>query len=731
VSTTSRSRAVTNSTGRSPHLAPPKARRAGWTDLDIRAVDTIRVLAADAVQRAGNGHPGTAMSLAPVAYLLYQNVMRHDPSDPSWLGRDRFVLSCGHSSLTQYIQLYLSGYGLDIADLKALRTWGSLTPGHPEVRHTAGVEITTGPLGSGLASAVGMAMAQRRQRGLFDPGAKPGTSPFDHHVWVLASDGDLMEGVASEACSLAGHQELGNLTVVYDANQISIEDDTDISFSEDVAKRFEAYGWEVFDVDWRRSSAPAGTADYVEDVDALLAALEKSRRSRNRPTLVRLHTVIAWPAPTARGTGKSHGSALGADEVAATKQILGFDPKKTFEVDRAVITHAREVKKRGKAVHREWDKSYRAWRTADPERAALLDRLVAAELPKGFAKALPVFAPDAKGIATRAASGMVLGALADILPELWGGSADLAESNNTTMVGQPSFIPAGKQTDAWKGGPYGRTLHFGIRENAMGMILNGIALEGLTRPYGGTFLVFSDYMRPAVRLAAIQQAPVTFVWTHDSIGLGEDGPTHQPVEHLASLRAIPGLDVVRPADANETAQAWAEILRRGRTAGLALSRQALPTIDRTTHAAASGVRKGAYVLVDGGTNGDEAPEVVLIATGSEVSLALAARERLERSGTRTRVVSMPCREWFDEQPRSYRTKVLPPEITARVSVEAGVAMGWHDLVGDAGRCISLEHFGASADGARLLREFGFTPEAVVAAAKDSLKAARSASGIPQ
>ncbi len=728
--TTSRKRSTSLLAGRSPELSRPVAKKAKWTDLDVRAVDTVRVLAADAVQRTGNGHPGTAMSLAPVAYLLFQNVMRHDPSDPTWLGRDRFVLSCGHSSLTQYIQLYLSGYGLELADLKALRTWGSLTPGHPEVHHTPGVEITTGPLGSGLASAVGMAMAQRRQRGLLDPETKAGQSPFDHHVWVLASDGDLMEGVASEACSLAGHQELGNLTVVYDANQISIEDDTDISFSEDVAKRFEAYGWDVVDVDWRKSSDPAGDASYTEDVDAVLSALERSRRPGRRPTLVRLHTVIAWPAPSARGTGKSHGSALGEDEVAATKEILGFDPKKSFEVDRAVITHTREVKKRGKAAHREWDKGYKAWRKANPERAALLDRLAAAELPADFAKALPVFDADPKGIATRAASGKVLGALADAVPELWGGSADLAESNNTTMGGQPSFIPSGKQTAEWKGGPYGRTLHFGIRENAMGMILNGIALEGLTRPYGGTFLVFSDYMRPAVRLAAIQELPVTFVWTHDSIGLGEDGPTHQPVEHLASLRAIPGLAVVRPADANETSEAWGEVLRRGRPAGLALSRQALPTLDRKTHAKASGVRKGAYVLVDGGPGGDQAPEVVLIATGSEVTVALAAREALEKAGTRTRVVSMPCREWFEEQPRSYQNKVLPPEVKARVSVEAGVAMGWHDLVGDAGRCISLEHFGASADGARLFKEFGVTPEAVVKAAKDSLKAARAAGGVP-
>jgi transketolase len=705
---------------RSSSLPRPIAKKAGWSDLDVRAVDTIRILAADAVQKVGNGHPGTAMSLAPAAYLLYQQVMNHDPADPTWLGRDRFVLSCGHSSLTQYIQLYLSGYGLELKDLEALRTWGSLTPGHPEVHHTTGVEITTGPLGSGLASAVGMAMAQRRQRGMFDPEAKPGTSPFDHHIWVVASDGDMMEGVSSEACSLAGHQELANLTVLYDANQISIEDDTDISFSEDVAKRFQAYGWDTIDVDWRKN----GDGDtYVEDVDALLAAFEKSKKAK-RPTLVVLHTIIAWPAPTKQDTGKAHGSALGAEEVAATKELLGFDPKKSFEVDRAVLAHARKVKARGKAAHKAWDKGYAAWRRSHAELAELLDRVRAGKVPDNLDQGLPTFPTDLeKGVATRAASGKVLTALADVMPELWGGSADLAESNNTTMEGQPSFIPKAKQTREWKGGPYGRTLHFGIRENAMGMILNGIALEGLTRPYGGTFLVFSDYMRPAVRLAAIQQVPVTYVWTHDSIGLGEDGPTHQPVEHLAALRAIPGLDVVRPADANETSAAWGQVLRNARPAALALTRQPLPTIDRRHHASTKGVAKGAYVLIDGGASGKEAPEVILVATGSEVSIALEARERLEQAGTRTRVVSMPCREWFEDQTRAYQDKVLPPSIRARVSIEAAVSLGWHDIVGDAGRCISLEHFGASADYKTLYKEFGLTPEAVVKAAKDSIKAA--------
>ena len=709
--------------GRDSHVPRPTATAVGWTDLDIRAVDTARLLAADAVQKVGNGHPGTAISLAPAAYLLYQHVMTHDPSDPHWLGRDRFVLSCGHSSLTQYVQLFLSGYGLELSDLQSLRTWGSLTPGHPEVNHTPGVEITTGPLGSGLASAVGMAMAQRRQRGLLDPEAAAGESIFDHHIYVLASDGDIMEGVTHEACALAGHQELGNLTVIYDQNQISIEDDTDISFSEDVAARYVAYGWDVRTVDWRGTTADGAT--YVEDVDALNAAIGAGRAITDKPSLIVLRTIIAWPSPTKQNTGKSHGSALGADEIAGLKTALGFDPEVAFPVAPRVLTQARKVVARGKAAHKAWDRRYAAWRKAQPERAALLDRIVERGLPTDLAAALPSWPADAKGIATRAASGKVLSALAPVLPELWGGSADLAESNNTTMAGEPSFIPARRQTHEWKGGPYGRTLHFGIREFGMGAILNGIALEGLTRPYGGTFLVFSDYMRGAVRLAAIQQLPVTFVWTHDSIGLGEDGPTHQPIEHLAALRAMPGLDVVRPADANETAYAWLEILRNARPAALALSRQNLPVLDRKVHAPARNVAKGGYVLIDGGADGRQAAEVILVATGSEVALALAAREQLERARIRTRVVSMPCREWFDQQSKSYRDRVLPPTVRARVSVEAGVAQGWRDIVGDAGRIVSIEHFGASADAASLFREFGFTPEAIVAAAKASLKTARA------
>ncbi|WP_405431295.1 transketolase [Streptomyces anulatus] len=703
--------------GRDPRLAPPLADAAGWGPLDVRAVDTVRVLAADAVQKAGHGHPGTAMSLAPLAYLLFQQVMRHDPADDQWLGRDRFVLSCGHSSLTLYIQLYLSGYGMELADLEALRTWGSSTPGHPEYRHTRGVEITTGPLGQGLASAVGMAMAARRERGLLDPEAPAGTSPFDHHVYVVASDGDLMEGVTSEASSLAGHQELGNLIVFYDSNHISIEDDTDISFSEDVTARYAAYGWQVQTVDFTR------TGDYVEDVDALLAAVEAAKSERGRPSLILLRTIIGWPAPTKQNTGKAHGSALGDDEVAATKKLLGFDPDADFAVEDEVLHHARAVVERGAEAHRAWEPGYREWRSAHPERAALLDRLRERRLPEGWTDSLPVFGPDPKGIATRKASGDVLTALAPVLPELWGGSADLAGSNNTTMEGEPSSVPTGKQTGEFPGDPYGRTLHFGIREHAMGAILNGIALQSLTRPYGGTFLIFSDYMRPAVRLAALMKLPVTYVWTHDSIGLGEDGPTHQPVEQLAALRAIPGLDVVRPADANETAVCWRTVLEHhDRPAGLALTRQPLPVLERGdgAYASAEGAARGGYVLAD---CREGTPDVILVATGSEVHIALEARELLAAEGCDARVVSLPCREWFAEQPYPYQDAVLPPDVRARVSVEAAVAQGWRDVVGDAGRTVSLEHFGASAAYERLYEEFGITPRAVADAARESIRAA--------
>ncbi|MBF9130986.1 transketolase [Plantactinospora sp. S1510] len=687
-----------------------------WSDLDQRAVDTVRVLAIDAVEKSGNGHPGTAMSLAPAAYLLFNRVMRHDPTHPDWTGRDRFVLSAGHSSLTLYIQLYLSGYGLGLTDLKALRQWGSLTPGHPEHGHTRGVETTTGPLGQGLGNAVGMAMAARRERGLLDPDAPAGTSPFDHHIWCIASDGDIEEGISHEASSLAGHQQLGNLTLIYDDNEISIEDDTRIAKSEDVSARYAAYGWHVQTVDWRTGDADQG--DYHENVEELYAALLAAKAETGRPSFIALRTIIGWPAPTKQNTGKIHGSALGADEVAATKKLLGFDPGQHFQVDDEVLAHARQVIERGQAAHAEWETAYQSWAGANPESKELHDRLASRTLPAGWTDALPEFPADAKGIATRAASGKVLGALAPVLPELWGGSADLAESNNTTMEGEPSFIPSEYATKAFPGNEYGRTLHFGIREHAMGAILNGIALHGGTRPYGGTFLVFSDYMRPAVRLAALMKLPVTYVWTHDSIGLGEDGPTHQPVEHLTALRAIPGLDVIRPADANETAWAWRRALEQtDRPAALALSRQPLPTLDRTEFASADQTAKGGYVLAEAS---NAQPQVILIGTGSEVQLCLTARDRLEAEGTPTRVVSMPCQEWFREQDSAYQDSVLPRDVKARVSVEAGIAMSWRDLIGDAGEAVSLEHYGASAPHTVLFEQFGFTPDRIVAAAHASL-----------
>jgi len=693
-----------------------------WESIDDKAVDTARILAADAVEKVGNGHPGTAMSLAPAAYLLFQKVMRRDPRDNEWIGRDRFILSAGHSSLTQYVQLYLGGYGLELDDLKALRTWGSKTPGHPEYGHTDGVEITTGPLGQGLASAVGFAYAARFERGLFDPEAAAGESPFDHHVYVIASDGDLQEGVTSEASSLAGHQQLGNLVVIYDANQISIEDDTDIAFTENVPARYEAYGWHVQTVDWRK------TGDYVEDIAELNRAIEAAKAETGKPSIIVLKTIIGWPAPKKQNTGKIHGSALGAEELAATKEVLGFDPEKTFEVDDAVLAHTRAAVDRGAAEHAEWQKGFDAWAAANPERKTLLDRVLTGELPDGIEEALPTFEPG-KDVSTRAASGKVLNALGALIPELWGGSADLAESNNTTLEGAASFIPAEHSTTAFSGNEYGRVLHFGIREHAMASILNGIVLHGNTRPYGGTFLIFSDYMRPAVRLAALMKAPSIFVWTHDSVALGEDGPTHQPIEQLTTLRAIPGLDVVRPADATETAWAWKTILeRREGPAGIALSRQNLPVFERgegdatgDTLGSARGVAKGAYVLADA-TNGS--PDVILLGSGSEVQIALDAREQLKAQGIEARVVSVPSQEWFEEQDAAYRESVLPAAVRARVSVEAGLALTWKPYLGDAGRSISIEHFGASADYKTLYREFGLTTEAVVSAATESLAAAR-------
>lgn len=695
-----------------------------WTELDQKAVDTVRLLAADAVEKAGNGHPGTAMSLAPAAYLLYQKLMRHDPNDPHWLGRDRFVLSCGHSSLTQYIQLYLSGYPMTLDDLKSLRQWGSQTPGHPEYNHTPGVEVTTGPLGQGIANAVGMAMAGRRVRGLLDQNAAAGTSPFDHHVYVIASDGDLQEGVSAEASSLAGHQKLGNLTLLYDDNKISIEDDTNVAFTEDVGARYAAYGWHVQTVDWTN-----GGTGYTEDVQALWDAYQAAEQVTDKPSIIVLRTVIAWPAPTAQNTGASHGSALGSDEIAATKKLLGFDPDKTFEVTDEVIEHTQAARERGREAHEAWQREFDAWAEGNGEGKALLDRLQQRALPDGWEDALPTFEESEKGVATRAASGKVLSAIAPELPELWGGSADLAGSNNTTPDGQPSFLPPEYSTKKFQGDWYGRVLHFGIREHAMGSIMNGIALHGLTRPYGGTFLVFSDYMRPAVRLAALQELPVTFVWTHDSIGLGEDGPTHQPIEHLAALRAIPGLDVVRPADANETVEAWRTLMgTTDRPVALVLSRQNLPTVPRTEGwGPASDTAKGGYVLRDAGSG---EPEVVLIATGSEVQLALQAREILEADGIATRVVSLPSREWFEQQDPGYRDSVIPPSVRARVGVEAAVSFGWRDLLGDAGRFVGIEHYGASADYATLYEKFGITADAVVAAARDSIEAAAQTGGVP-
>ncbi|MGW1030188.1 transketolase [Streptomyces sp. NPDC002577] len=677
-----------------------------WTDLDRRAVDTARVLAMDAVQKVGSGHPGTAMSLAPAAYLLFQKLMTHDPSDPDWVGRDRFVLSPGHTSLTLYNQLFLSGYGLELDDLKAFRTSGSRTPGHPEHGHTVGVETTTGPLGQGIANAVGMAMAARFERGLFDPDAPAGESVFDHTIWAIVGDGDLEEGISAEASSLAGHQKLGNLIVLYDDNHISIEGDTATAFSEDVLGRYEAYGWHVQRIE------QAENGDF--DVHALYAAFRAAQAVTDRPSIIAARTVIAWPAPNAQNTEAAHGSALGEAEVAATKQVLGFDPDKTFDVADKVLAHARRAVDRGREAHAQWAKRFEEWRTADPQRAAEFARIQAGELPAGWEDALPVF-ETGKGVATRAASGKVLQALGAVIPELWGGSADLAGSNNTTIDVTSSFLPNGNPLP--EADPYGRTVHFGIREHAMGATMNGIALHGNTRIYGGTFLVFSDYMRPAVRLAALMKLPVTYVWTHDSIGLGEDGPTHQPVEHLASLRAIPGLNVVRPADANETAIAWAEIVKRRAMDpaphALALTRQGVPTYEPNVDAA-----RGGYVRFEaaGGK-----PQVILIATGSEVQLAVDAREQLQADGIPTRVVSMPSVEWFEQQDQAYRDSVLPPSVTARVAVEAGIGLTWHRYVGDAGRIVSLEHFGASADAKTLFSEFGFTADAVAAAARAALE----------
>ena len=677
-----------------------------WTELDDRAVVIARALAMDSVQKAGHGHPGTAMSLAPVAYNLFQNHLTHDPADPNWLGRDRFVLSCGHSSLTLYIQLYFSGYGVELDDLKSFRTWNSLTPGHPEYGHTAGVEMTTGPLGAGVATAVGMAMAARYERGLLDPDAPAGKSIFDHNIWVICSDGDLQEGVSGEASSLAGTQQLGNLKMIYDDNRISIEGDTHVAFTEDVSARYRAYGWNVIEVSTK--------SDGDVDLSALDAAMIAAGNENAKPTLIRMHSVIAWPAPKARNTAESHGSALGAEEIAATKVLLGLNPEESFATPAEVIAHVRKVKERGAALRADWDKNFATWKSANPDRATLLERLVSKELPAGWDKELPVFAPG-KDVATRKASGDVIAAIAKVLPEFWGGSADLAGSNNTVINSAGSFLPA---TSAMaNANPYGRMIHFGIREHAMGSILNGVALHGLSRCFGGTFAVFSDYMRPAVRLAAIMDIASIFIWSHDSIGLGEDGPTHQPVEHLAALRAIPNFDVVRPGDANEVREAWKVILQRRKPAGLLLSRQNLPVVDRATHGDVALVGKGAYILKEASGSAD----VVLIATGSEVGVAIATQEILEGQGVSTRVVSAPCLEWFKETDSAYQGQVIPKTAKLRVSIEAGIAQGWRDYIGDSGIAISLEHFGASASAGKLFTEFGFGPDVIAAKIQNALK----------
>ncbi|CAN2162098.1 TktA Transketolase [Candidatus Nanopelagicaceae bacterium] len=675
----------------------------GWTTLDDQVVAHARALAADAVQKVGNGHPGTAMSLAPVAYTLFQRHLIHDPSDPQWLGRDRFILSCGHSSLTLYIQLYLSGYGLEMKDLESFRTWGSLTPGHPEFGHTAGVEMTTGPLGQGVATAVGMAMAARYERGLLDPDAPAQQSVFDHSIWVICSDGDLQEGVSAEASSLAGTQELGNLNVIYDDNRISIEGDTHNAFTEDVSARYRAYGWHVIDV--------AAAANGNVDLAALDAAMVAAKKETGKPTLIRMKSVIAWPAPKAQGTAGSHGSALGEDEIKATKVALGLNPDEHFAMPADVLAHARLVKDRGAQHRAQWNTKFESWKAGNPDKATLLTRLQTRSLPAGWDGQLPVFAPG-KDVATRAASGEVINAIAAVLPEFWGGSADLAGSNNTSIKGGGSFLPASSAIDGAH--PYGRIIHFGIREHAMGSILNGITLHGLTRSFGGTFAVFSDYMRPAVRLAALMNIASTFVWTHDSIGVGEDGPTHQPIEHFAALRAIPGFDVIRPGDANEVTEAWKKIITRGKACGILLSRQNLPVFDRTQCEPASGTAQGAYILKELPN-----PKAILIATGSEVSLAIDAQTALAAEGINVRVVSAPCLEWFAEQDQSYKDSVLSPGVV-KISIEVGIAQGWRELIGDSGVAISLEHYGASADAKRLFKEFGFSVDNVVAQVKKAI-----------
>lgn len=694
-----------------------------WSELDERAVKMAKVLSADAVEKAGSGHPGSPISLAPIAYALYQHFIRHDPNDPDWVGRDRFILSGGHASLTQYVQLYFSGYGLTLDDLKRFRTAGTRTPGHPEYGLTPGIEMTTGPLGQGLASAVGFAYGQRYERGLLDPDAPEGQSPFDHKVWVICGEGDVEEGVSSEASSLAGDQRLGNLTVIFDANHIQIEGDTRISLGEDILKRYQAYGWYTDEFSFIQ---PDGS--YKEDVEGLAAVLEKAEQVTDRPKFIKVDTLMAWPTPGKTNDPSAHGSALGAEAVAGLKKTLGYDPEQSFQVDEEALAHAREVAQRGLAAHKDWDEKYQAWRKANPDKAALYDRIHAGKLPEGFDKALDDleagFEPGSK-VATRKASGAVINALAPIMPELWGGSADLGGSNNTNINGAVSFAPEADKTVQWpKASKYGRQLHFGVREFAMGAITNGILLGSDTRPFNGTFFQFSDYERPSVRLAALMDIPNLYVWTHDSVALGEDGPTHQPIEHLTAIRAIPQMEVVRPADQYETAEAYRAFFEKDNThpTAMILTRQGVPTLEETKAKAREGVRKGAYVLVD--TEGQ--PDVLIMATGSEVQHAVAASKTLAEQGVKARVVSVPSLEWFEEQDDEYKEAVLPASVKARVSVEAGLATPWYKYLGSYGKPVSIEQFGLQGSGDENMRDLGITADHVVEAAQASLEEVRRA-----
>ena len=694
-----------------------------WSELDERAVKMAKVLSADAVEKAGSGHPGSPISLAPIAYALYQHFIRHDPNDPDWVGRDRFILSGGHASLTQYVQLYFSGYGLTLDDLKRFRTAGTRTPGHPEYGLTPGIEMTTGPLGQGLASAVGFAYGQRYERGLLDPDAPEGQSPFDHKVWVICGEGDVEEGVSSEASSLAGDQRLGNLTVIFDANHIQIEGDTRIALGEDILKRYQAYGWYTDEFSFIQ---PDGS--YKEDVEGLAAVLEKAEQVTDRPKFIKVDTLMAWPTPGKTNDPSAHGSALGAEAVAGLKKTLGYDPEQSFQIDEEALAHAREVAQRGLAAHKDWDEKYQAWRKANPDKADLYDRIHAGKLPEGFDKALDDleagFEPGSK-VATRKASGAVINALAPIMPELWGGSADLGGSNNTNINGAVSFAPEADETVQWpKASKYGRQLHFGVREFGMGAITNGILLGSDTRPYNGTFFQFSDYERPSVRLAALMDIPNLYVWTHDSVALGEDGPTHQPIEHLTAMRAIPQMEVVRPADQYETAEAYRAFFEKDNThpTAMILTRQGVPTLEETKAKAREGVRKGAYVLVD--TEGQ--PDVLIMATGSEVQHAVAASKTLAEQGVKARVISVPSLEWFEEQDDDYKEAVLPASVKARVSVEAGLATPWYKYLGSYGKPVSIEQFGLQGSGDENMRDLGITADHVVEAAQASLEEVRRA-----